>query len=248
VPAYSAHEPFQQWRLESGNQAFQTTIFTWVSLFVLIIAYPGMQLLGGDVETVTELLRTMTPGMLIFMLATTIVVQWAIFGLNWGTVFSEGTGLRGLGLTKLTPLHLAWAIAFWLAAIVLLGGIAWVLAQFGYEIPGEIGLLIPESFGGKLVWVAVSITAGFCEEVAFRGYLMTRFRLLFKSNSWVVPTILSSVIFGVCHAYQGIAGFILITIYGALFSLLFIRTKSLWPGIIAHFFQDVMYIFIPGDF
>ena len=245
---FGAGNQFEQWKFDSGNAAYKTTLFTWLSLFVLVIAYPAMSLLGGDAETVVEMLKTMTPGMLIFTLVTTVVVQWAIFGLNWASVFTEQTGLKGLGLGQLTPLHLAWAVAFWLSAIVILGGLAWILAQLGYEIPGEIGLLIPESLGGKLLWVLVSITAGFCEEVAFRGYLMTRFRLLFKSQSWILPTLLSSVIFGICHAYQGTAGFILITIYGAMFALLYIKTKSLWSGIIAHFFQDVMYIFIPGDF
>lgn len=245
---FTPGNPFERWKYDSGNQHYRTTVFTWLSLLVLVIFYPAMSLLGGDSESVSEMLKNMTPGLLVFTLVTTIVVQWAIFGLNWAAVYSEHTGLRGLGLGKLTPLHLAWAVAFWLAAIVILGAIGWVMAQYGLEIPGEIGLLIPESLGGKLLWVLVSITAGFCEEVAFRGYLMTRFRLLFRSQSWLLPTILSSVIFGICHTYQGIAGFIMITIYGVLFSLLYIRTKSLWPGIIAHFFQDVMYIFIPGDF
>ena len=52
-------------------------------------------------------------------------------------------------------------------------------------------------------------------------------------------------LFGACHAYQGIPGLIVITVYGALFALLYIRTGRIWPCIIAHFFQDFSALFIP---
>ena len=112
-------------------------------------------------------------------------------------------------------------------------------------MPGELGMLVPEDSFGRVVWVAVSFTAGFCEEIAFRGYLMTRLRILLKSKSWLIPVLVSSVVFGVCHAYQGWPGLIVITTYGAMFALLYIRTGSLWPCIIAHFFQDFGALFFP---
>ena len=70
-------------------------------------------------------------------------------------------------------------------------------------------------------------------------------RLVGKLQSWVIPVIVSSVIFGSLHAYQGIPGMIVITAYGILFALLYIRTGSIWPGIFAHFFQDFLALFIP---
>lgn len=222
------------------------TFFTWLSLFILLVLYPALSLVGVVGTDTAAMLRDMTQGMLMFTLIVTVLMQWGIFTINYASLFTEETGLKGIGIRKLTPLDLAWAVAFWLAAILVLTGLSWVMAQFGLEIPSEIEFLIPQDTKGRILWVVVSITAGFCEEVAFRGYLMTRVRLLTKTNSWVVPTIVSALVFGVCHSYQGIAGFILISIYGALFSLLYIRTGSLWPGIIAHFFQDVMYIFFPS--
>ncbi|HWR82135.1 MAG TPA: CPBP family intramembrane glutamic endopeptidase, partial [Candidatus Deferrimicrobium sp.] len=87
--------------------------------------------------------------------------------------------------------------------------------------------------------------AGVCEETAFRGYLMTRLRLLGRFRSWAIPTVISAVAFGICHAYQGLPGFIVITAYGVMLSILYIRTGSLWPPIIAHFFQDFAALFVP---
>lgn len=208
--------------------------------------YPGMSLLGPG-DDVGELLKNMNDGMRMVLLLSTIIFQWGVFALNYLAVYLEKTGLRGLGLKRIRSVDFAWGGAFFLAALLILSGIAWLLAQIGLELPGETAFLIPTDPVGRVVWVLVSFTAGFCEEVAFRGYLMTRIRLLFKSQSWILPTFISSVLFGACHAYQGLAGMILITVYGIMFALLYIRTGSLWPCIIAHFFQDVMYAFIPLD-
>lgn len=203
-----------------------------------------MALLGPEPG---DFLRDINEGMRIFLLITTIIFQWVIFSLNYLAVYLEGTGLRGVGLKRIRPLDFAWGGSFFLAALLILSGLAWVMAQFGLELSGETAFLIPTDPVGRIVWVLVSFTAGFCEEVAFRGYLMTRIRLLIGAQTWVLPTLISSVLFGLCHAYQGLPGMILIGVYGVMFSLLYIRTGTLWPCVIAHFFQDVMYAFVPLD-
>jgi len=219
---------------------------TWFCLAILLVFYPGISLLGIG-EDPSAMLRNMSQnqGILLFMLIVTVMVQWTIFMFNYAAVYLENTGLAGIGLTRIRMVDFAWALAFLLAANLILSGLAWLLAQVGLPMPGEVGNLIPTSSGGKVLWVTVSFTAGFCEEVAFRGYLMSRLRILMKSRSWVVPTIISALAFGACHAYQGWPGFILITVYGVLFSLLYIRTGRLWPCIIAHFFQDFGALFFP---
>ncbi|MDF1545686.1 MAG: type II CAAX endopeptidase family protein [bacterium] len=228
---------------EMDNSQFRRSILTWISLSVLLILYPAMSLY--QVDDMGNILNSLNQGTLMVLLISTIVVQWIIFMLLYVSTFRENTGLVGLGFKKPRWIDLAWAVAFLLGANLTLSGVAFVLAQVGMPMPGEIGMLIPTDITGKLVWVAVSITAGVCEEAAFRGYLMTRLKLLMGTGSWIVPTLVSAVAFGACHAYQGIPGFIVISIYGLLFSLLYLRTGSLWPGIIAHFFQDFGALFFP---
>lgn len=239
-----ATTPFQRFVEESQNQRYRTSAMTYVCLLVLLIGYPLAAVIGAG-EDPLALLRNLDQTLLMILLISTIVIQWLIFLLNYGAIYLEQTGLAGVGLRGFRLVHLAWVVAFLLASNLLLSGLAWVLGQLGHPMAGEVGLLIPTDPTGQVVWFFVAITAGFCEEVAFRGYLMTRIRLLFKLNSWWLPTILSAVSFGICHTYQGLPGFIVITVYGALFSLLYIRTGSLWPCIIAHFFQDFSALFFP---
>ncbi len=231
-------------KLHTNNLGFTLSAWTFVSLFVLVILYPAISVIpmGGDPG---ELLKSLTPGALMFTLIATVLFQWTIFLGLYVTIYFERTGLAGIGLGRIQMVDFAWAGAFFLSAWLLLTGLAWVLAQIGLPMPGEIGLLVPTDPFGRVIWVMVSFTAGFCEEVAFRGYLMTRLRMLGKFRTWVVPTLVSAIAFGACHAYQGWPGFILISVYGVLFSLLYIRTGRLWPCIIAHSFQDLGALFFP---
>lgn len=226
-----------------NNLSFHPSLLSWLSLFFLLIMYPGISVVFA--EDPATLLGGLNQGMLMVLLVSTIVMQWTIFMGLYVTTYRERTGLAGLGFKRVRWLDLAWAGAFLLGANLILAGLAWLLAQIGLPMPGEIAMLIPTDPVGRLVWVAVAVTAGICEETAFRGYLMTRLRLMGKFQNWVLPTIISAVAFGACHAYQGLPGFIVITVYGLMFSLLYIRTGSIWPGIFAHFFQDFGALFIP---
>ncbi|MGH8014746.1 MAG: CPBP family intramembrane glutamic endopeptidase, partial [Candidatus Zixiibacteriota bacterium] len=193
----------------------------------------------------TALLRGLTEETRMILFVATIIIQWFIFTFILGASYTENTGLAGLGFRRLRLLDFFWAAAFFGVAALILSGLAKVLELAGMPMLGEIKFLIPQDSTGRIVWVALSLTAGICEETAFRGYLMTRLRLVGGFQSWLIPTIVSALVFGACHAYQGLPGFIVISVYGALFSLLFIYTRSIWPAIIAHFFQDFIALFIP---
>lgn len=239
-----AATPYARFVAESQNLLFRRNFLTFFNLFIVLILYPAAAIYGAGSDPLS-LLRNLDSGTRMFLLVSTIVVQWIIFGFNYAAIYLEETGLAGIGFRGFRLVHLAWVVAFLLASNLLLSGVAWVLGQLGYPMAGEVGMLIPNDPTGQVVWFLVALTAGICEEVAFRGYLMTRIRLLFRLNSWWIPTILSAVSFGICHTYQGLPGFIVITVYGALFSLLYIRTGSIWPCVIAHFFQDFSALFFP---
>jgi len=137
-------------------------------------------------------------------------------------------------------LDLVYAAAFWFCALVVLGSGARLmhLDQAGKieEMRRQLGFLAPESRIELALWFCVSITAGFCEEIIFRGYLQLQFAAV--SNSMLAGVVLSAAVFGASHGYEGVARMVLIAIYGLLFGLLAWWRKSLRPGMIAHAWHD----------
>ncbi|MDQ2838068.1 MAG: CPBP family intramembrane metalloprotease [Actinomycetota bacterium] len=88
------------------------------------------------------------------------------------------------------------------------------------------------------ILVLQGIQNGVLEEIVMIGYLLTRLRQL----NW--PTgraiLLSAVIRGSYHTYQGLGGFIGNLIMGALFGWWFTRTKRVLPLVIAHSVIDIV--------
>jgi hypothetical protein len=80
------------------------------------------------------------------------------------------------------------------------------------------------------------VTAGFCEEFIFRGYLLKQFYAITGSDAAAVA--IQAVCFGIAHSYQGVKSMVTITVYGALFGILAVYRKSLRPGMIQHAMQD----------
>ena len=73
---------------------------------------------------------------------------------------------------------------------------------------------------------------GFYEEVVARGFLLARCRVLLHTR-WAA-VLLSSLLFGLAHLYQGWGGVVLTAIVGAVFAGITLRWGTLWPVILAH--------------
>lgn len=108
------------------------------------------------------------------------------------------------------------------------------------------------NIGMFLMYLTISwTTAGFGEELIFRGFLMGHFARLFggKKAGWWLSLVVVSVIFALVHAYQGPMGMILIMFPAILFGIMYIMSGfNLWYTIIAHGTADtfVFLMFFTG--
>ena len=177
----------------------------------------------------------------------TLCWQWAmlVFCL-WGTR-KTGMGLRRLvggrwQEIKDVLIDLLIAFGFWIAAMVTLSLMARAL-NLGDgsrldDVRRQLGFLVPRGTREVVLWIALSISAGFCEEVVFRGYLQRQ--LTAMAGSSLVGILASAVVFGMAHGYEGGRRMLLIGIFGAMFGLLAHFRRSLRPGMMAHAFHDTL--------
>jgi uncharacterized protein len=104
------------------------------------------------------------------------------------------------------------------------------------QLEGGTAAVLPHT-NTEMVWFGgVSLTAGFCEEFLFRGYLIWA---LAPWLGWWGAAALSLVIFAFGHAYQGWSGIVRTGIVGVIFTLTVAILDSLWPAIVLHFLLDL---------
>lgn len=168
-----------------------------------------------------------------------IAMEWALVWYVWRGVRRTGTRLRDL-------IGGRWASAKDVLVDAILACGLWALwvgvttaweKWLGASHAASIRTFLPERMPEILLWIAVSISAGICEEIVFRGYLQQQCRAL--THSGFVAVFLQAVLFGISHGYQGVEATIKIAIYGALFGLLALWRKSLRPGMVAHAWSDI---------
>ena len=112
-------------------------------------------------------------------------------------------------------------------------GRATLRKQFGW-----LSFLIPRTRQERRTFGFTSVTAGVCEEVVFRGFLIAYFAALFGVPLWGAALI-SSIAFGMAHMYQGPVGMLRTGAVGLVFAVLYLMTGSLWAPILAHAVMDL---------
>lgn len=100
----------------------------------------------------------------------------------------------------------------------------------------SIQFLIPQSTFEVFLWIALSLTAGICEEVIFRGYLQRQFAAITRSVP--IGILLSGIAFGAAHLYQGWRRAAAIVVMGIAYGVVAEWRGTVRPGMFAHVVQD----------
>ena len=185
----------------------------------------------------------------------TIVWEWVLLAYVWvgmrrqRLTLAEVTGGRWKSPEDVL-LDLAIAGGFWIVAVAVLVGVGLLLGlapgpahaeqqtQALKEALKRVGFLTPTNLRELAVFLGLAATAGFCEEIIFRGYLQRVFTTLTRSSFAGIA--LSAAVFGAAHGYQGAARMVQIGVFGLMFGVLAHFRNTLRPGMIAHAWLDAM--------
>jgi membrane protease YdiL (CAAX protease family) len=97
--------------------------------------------------------------------------------------------------------------------------------------------ITPCTPGERELWTFVAITAGVCEEVFFRGFLLT---FVASYTGLVAAVAITAMLFGLYHAYYGWPGMLKTAGLGLVFALIVLWSGSLIPAMILHVTIDLM--------
>ena len=132
-------------------------------------------------------------------------------------------------------LYVIWHLPAWIVSPDLLR------ASNQYHHPSA---LTYELIGGAtlLSMMPGTLAAVVFEEVLMRGYVIARLTDLL-GNRWV-PVLISAIMFGAWHIYQGPVYACAKLLWGLAFAFAFAKTRSLWPLMLVHFLDNTIYIYL----
>ena len=167
-----------------------------------------------------------------------ICMDWALLYYCWigvhrrGGTFEMLSGGRWRSARDLLT-DLAIAIPFCVVSEAAAYGLTTVLGQNSAR---TVDSLLPGSLVEVLAWTATCVTAGVCEEIAFRGYVLCQLRAFTGSTASAVVG--QGLVFGLFHLYQGWKNAVVISLLGVLYGLLAIWRGNLRANILGHALTD----------
>jgi len=153
-------------------------------------------------------------------------VTWASVGLAWPS------GLMAWAMVG--AVLIALSLAPWRVRIAVSRG----------RLPNRtsVAALHPRTAPERRAIVAMGVTAGIAEEFVFRGLFVAAGVGLLGLDPLLAGLIVA-VIFGLCHAYQGVLGVLRTTWFGLLVTVMYGVAGSLLPAVIFHVVVD-LYAFL----
>lgn len=210
----------------------------------LLVAYfLGLAVAGGVFQGASGT-REAAPGIgtpHVPLYLTLLAGEWALVLYLWRAGLQRtGTPLRNLiggrgGSAGNVVRVLALGVGVWVTWAV----ISMLLDRLlGANRVTSIDSFLPTRAAEYLAWALLSLSAGFCEELLFRGYLLRQFTA-WTRRPWL-GIVLQAAVFGISHGYQGLGACARITLFGLVFGWIAHWRRDLRPGMMAHALTDIV--------
>jgi CAAX protease family protein len=213
----------------------------WLIFFALAVVVPWR----GRIRLKQLLAKpSVTSRERVSLYFSTIAFQWIAVCIAAWRAWAHAYTRLDLGLS--TGPNLFRTIITGIGGTLVLATLHWMnfrrMGRLLDKLPARVRAMavriLPQSARERLPFSALAITAGCCEEFLYRGFAMAAFaRAGFPIWASVV---VSSVLFGAAHLYQGRSGLIGTGILGLLFGAFRAHTGSLMPVAAWHAAVDLV--------
>lgn len=206
-----------------------------VNLAIVLVLLPAIYIGYSELPWAVQLFDYKDRGYFFPFWGGLIAIHWISVVLVYFALQAQGMTFSEIGLGLKMPQFGLFVAIYGVLFLIVFTLIEWSLQGIGLteeqlrRLPG----LVPTSTEQRLFFGLVAFSTGFCEELVFRGYAITKLKQA-GLNQWVA-LILAGLAFVAMHGLNGIEGRFLFLFLGAIaFGLLFIATKRLMPGIVIH--------------
>jgi len=187
-----------------------------------------------------------------------IVLLWSVTLLIFIMCFIGKISLEDIGFRPIKFKYNTWFtiitlvvsgiafVYFMCQLIASLGSSKSIKKQLENSNQGAIGVL-PRTKKEKYLFSLLALSAGICEEIIFRGFLVFLVLAIFPHVPIYLVVLISTLIFGIAHAYQGLQGIVSTGLLAVMFMCLFLVTDCLIFAMLLHFIIDFSATFILSE-
>lgn len=172
----------------------------------------------------------------LWMVALIIIINWLLRGRSFDVLgITQSPDLNGFVLT-LTASFILLYIADTMLTLRNESEIEKARERWKETAP-----FMPIHYRELGAYIFMCITAGVCEEIVFRGFLVPYTETFFIDNPYseTFAVAIPALIFAAAHYYQGAHAVLKIAVLSVLFGFIFLYSGSLWIVIILHFGIDL---------
>ena len=175
---------------------------------------------------------------------STVLYEWLLLGSVIAGIYHRGAFFDAAIFKRIPPLATtllqgAGVYLLGLVAIVAVGAALYQTPLRGMHNDAVLHAMLPQTMPQLALWFLVSLTAGICEELIFRGYLLQQF--IAWTGRPMVSVLLAGLVFGSIHLYEGLAAILPIAALGIVYGLIVVRYRGdLRAVMVAHTLQDFL--------
>jgi len=203
---------------------------------VLLIGFPALYLLNSVSPWSRKFSLENDPTYFLPFVASLLMLHWLSAGVTlWGLRRSE-LHLADVGLATSAPMGAL------LVGVLMVIGVAVAMSRdaLGPGKPlwqGPAAGLHLATTAQRGVWIVASLSAGFCEELVYRGFGITTLQA--RGFRFGLAVVLPTISWVLVHGVGGVLMFVPHFVVGLLFAGLFLWRRSLAPVMFVHSLVDL---------
>ena len=200
----------------------------WYLVVFLIIQYVCMMAAMIGFQT-----KAITPMVNIVSTIAASIITIALYG------WRKWAPLNGIYISSRPWFTLFWVVWLTIGASIPLTA---ALDATGLQLPEIYKQMFKGMMHNDMGFIAIGVLVPIAEEMVFRGAILRRMLDAFDTRWHWAAIVITSALFGIVHLNmaQGINAFVM----GLLLGWMFMRTRSIVPGLVFHFANNTMAFFM----
>ncbi len=213
------------------------------NLLIVLIGFPLIYLAYSLTPWANELFVEGNSNLFIPFWGGIIILHWISVFVITRFLKQENKTFRSIGYGLNTKKTTILILSYLAVAFIVFGFTEWSLKYVSID-DGKLSNLpsfYPKTTIQRLFFIIAVFTAGFCEEIIYRGYAITKLKDI-KVNKWlaIIPSGLAFVFIHGINSVMLYSQFLFYFIPALVFGIIFVTTKRLLPNIIIHLLFDLM--------